>query len=41
MHLVKDEISSLFAVIAVIKCPLKDFKIKVLMMAYIKLKVVA
>jgi len=38
MHLVKDEISSLFAVI---KCPLKDFKIKGPMMAYIERKVVA
>jgi hypothetical protein len=36
MYLVKDEISSLFAVI---KCPLKDFKIKGLMIAYIKPKV--
>jgi hypothetical protein len=41
MHVVKDEIASLFAVIAVIKCPLKDFNIKGLMMAYIKPKVVA
>ena len=37
MHLIKDEILSLFAVI---KCPLKDFKKKGMMMAYIKLKIV-
>jgi hypothetical protein len=38
MHLVKDEISSLFAVI---KCPLKDFKIRGLMTVCIKPAVVA